>query len=200
MEAGGANISAAQFNSQGDVNFNPSIGYSYSFDNYKQIRVEQRNRSNFEIILANYDASGGDPYQNSHGEPVYTMEEFINANQGLTRNEIINQRQDRSKTFLSSQPGGPNMRYVINPHDGRVIDMRHMLVVGKSPAAVGNLLEVGQWIRGQASGMDRQDFYSNGVGYQFYRQYSPLQNVFLPKTFTNQINNFFSNPRIIINW
>jgi hypothetical protein len=43
--------------------------------------------------------------------------------------------------------------------------MRHMLVVGKQPAAVGNLLEVFQWSTGQASRMDSQDFYSNGVGY-----------------------------------
>jgi|GEM_PF-5891316 len=90
---------------------------------------------------------------NKHGEPVYTMDEFIQANKGLTRNEIINQRQDRSKTFLGSQAGGPNMRYVINPHDGRVLDMRHMLIVGNRPPAVGNLLEGFQCITVQASGM-----------------------------------------------
>jgi hypothetical protein len=143
---------------------------------------------------------GGDPYQNGHGETIYTMDQFINANKSLTRSEIINQRQDRSKTFLGSQPGGPNMRYVVNPHDGRVLDMRHMLVVGKQPVAVGNLLEVFQWGTGQASGMDRQDFYSNGVGYQFYMQYSGLQNLFYPNTFTDQMRNFFYNPRVIYNW
>jgi RHS repeat-associated protein len=143
---------------------------------------------------------GVDPYQNGHGETIYTMDQFINANKGLTRSEIINQRQDRSKTFLGSQPGGPNMRYVVNPHDGRVLDMRHMLVVGKQPVAVGNLLEVFQWGTGQASGMDRQDFYSNGVGYQFYMQYSGLQNLFYPNTFTDQMRNFFYNPRVIYNW
>lgn len=142
-----------------------------------------------------------DPYFNGHGETIYTMDQFLDANKGLTRIEIINQRQDRSKSFLSSQPGGPNMRYVVNPHDGRVLDMRHMLVVGKYPVAVGNLLEVYQWTRGQASGMDRQDFYSNGVGYQFYRQYSGgLQNLFYPSTFTDQMRKFFYGPRVNINW
>jgi hypothetical protein len=143
---------------------------------------------------------GGDSYQNGHGETIYTMDQFLSANKGLTRSEIINQRQDRSKTFLGSQPGGPNMRYVVNPHDGRVLDMRHMLVVGKQPAAVGNLLEVFQWSIGQASGMDPQDFYSNGVGYQFYMQYSGIQNLFYPSTFTDQMRNFFYSPRVIYNW
>jgi len=45
------------------------------------------------------------------------------------------------------------MRYVINPHDGRVLDMRHMLIVGNRPPAVGNLLEGFQCITVQASGM-----------------------------------------------
>jgi RHS repeat-associated protein len=141
-----------------------------------------------------------DPYMKSHGEQVYTMDQFIQENKGLTRNEIINQRQDRSKTFLGSQAGGPNMRYVINPHDGRVIDMRHMLIVGNSPVAVGNLLEVFQWTMKQASGMDPQDFYSNGVGYQFYMQSSTLQRLISPTTFTDQLNSFFKNQKVIYNW
>lgn len=107
------------------------------------------------------------------------MEEFITTNSGLSRSEIINQREDRS-WLLGSQPGGPNMRYVRNPHDGKVIDMRHMLVVGKYPAAIGNILEAYQWLDGQASGMDRQDFYSNSVGYQFYMQYNSFQNAIAP--------------------
>lgn len=144
--------------------------------------------------------SGGslDPYQNSHGEQIYTMDEFIMANSGLSRSQIINQREDRS-WLISSQPGGSNMRYVRNPHDGRVIDMRHMLIVGKYPAVIGNIIETYQWLDGQASGMDRQDFYSNGVGYQFNMQYNWLQNVIDPKTFTDQLNRFFSNPPLYIN-
>lgn len=78
--------------------------------------------------------------------------------------------------------------------------MADMLVVGKQPVAVGNLLEVFQWGTGQASGMDPQDFYSNGVGYQFYMQSSSLQRLIAPTTFTDQLNSFFSNPRVIYNW
>lgn len=143
---------------------------------------------------------GDDPYQNSHGEPVYTMAEFLEANKGLTRKEIINQRKDQSTTGLNSQPGGPFMRYVINPHDGRVLDMRHMLVVGNYPSIVGNLVEVGQWVNGQVSGMDRQDFYSNRVGYEFYRQDIGLLNIIAPRTFTEQLGFYFNNPRRVINW
>lgn len=30
-------------------------------------------------------SNDGDPYQNSHGEKVYTMVEFLAANEGLSR-------------------------------------------------------------------------------------------------------------------
>lgn len=92
------------------------------------------------------------------------------------------------------------MRYVINPHDGRVLDMRHMLVIGKYPSSAGNLLEIGQWAAGQASGMDRQDFYSNRVGYEYYRQDYGLLNLFAPRSFTKQLGYYFNNPRRVIYW
>jgi len=98
--------------------------------------------------------------------------------------------------FLPARIANPRQRGIVNPRQRG----GHMLVVGKQPVAGGNLLEVFQWGRGQASGMDRQDFYSNGVGYQFYMQYSGLQNLFYPNTFTNQMRNFFYNPRVIYNW
>jgi hypothetical protein len=41
---------------------------------------------------------------------------------------------------------------------------------------------------------------SNGVGYQFYMQYSGIQNLFYPSTFTDQMRNFFYSPRVIYNW
>ena len=125
----------------------------------------------------------------------------ISANKGLTRSQIINQMDNRSKTFLNSQQGGPSMRYVTNPHDGKVLDMRHMLIIGNLPPAVGNLVEVGQWMRGKASGMNPQDFNSNGVGYQFYMQFnSGLQDFFFPNTFTNRLELFFNSPRKIFNY
>ncbi|MDD2412121.1 MAG: hypothetical protein RBS19_02990 [Bacteroidales bacterium] len=179
----------------------------YSYNELRQIVQNNANSNSFfssfssgagtlrvegEVGRGNASNNGGsDPYMNSHGEPVYTMNEFINTNQGLTRNEIINQRQDRSKTFLGSQTGGPNMRYVKNPHDGKVLDMRHMLIVGNRPPIVGNLLEGFQWITGQASGMDPQDFYSNGVGYQFYMQSNVIQRLIAPTSFTDQLNSTF---------
>ena len=143
---------------------------------------------------------GSDPYQNGHGETIYTMDQFLNANINLTRNEIINQRQDRSITIIDSQPGGPDMRYVVNPNDGRVLDMRHMLVVGRQPVAAGILLEVFQWGLGNVSGMDPQDFYSNGVGYQFYMLNNSFINLIKPSTFTDQMRTFFNNPRTTYCW
>ena len=141
-----------------------------------------------------------DPYQNSDGKPIYTMREFIEANRGLTRNEIINQEKDRSKTFLKSQKGGPTMRYVRNPHDGLVIDMRHMLIVGKHTTMVGNLVEFLQWIVRDDSGMNPQDFYSNGVGNQFYMQFDYKLDSSDPQTFTDQLYRFFFNPKVFVFW
>lgn len=149
------------------------------------------------------DASfgGNDPYQYYGSQDrAYTIDEFIKANKGLTRNEIINQLDNRSKTFMNSQQGGPSMRYVINPHDGKVLDMRHMLIIGKNPPVVGNLVEIGQWITGQASGMNPQDFYSNSVGYQFYLRTSSLQRLIAPRAFSDQLHNFFFSPRVIMIW
>jgi hypothetical protein len=111
-----ANISSVQVNSQGEYSLDPSISYSYSIDNSKQIRVEQRNRSNFEAIieLANYDASNdgerpdADGYitffearywwRNGHGKPL-----FVDISQ-------INLGRISSKNF----PDGPGSSIVYN--------------------------------------------------------------------------------------
>jgi hypothetical protein len=153
----------------------------------------------FGEVVSAANGVGKDPYLNSCGEPIYTMNEFIQANKGLTRNEIINQRKDRSNTFFDSQPGGAYMRYVVNPHDGRVLDMRQVLIIGYLQIKVGFFVEVFQWTTRQASNMDSQDFYSNGLGYQFYMQSSDLQRLIAPTIFSDQLNIFFYKPKVIYN-
>ncbi len=145
-------------------------------------------------------ASKRDPNYIGDQERAYTMPEFLCKYDGKSRKQIINDLEDKSKTFLHSQPGGFGYRYVVNPHDGRILDMRHMLVVGKQPVIMGNLVEIGQLIFDPSIALSRQDWYSNGVGYQFYRQSSSLQRLIAPTTFTDQLNSFFSNPRVIYNW
>ena len=68
-------------------------------------------------------------------------------------------------------PGGPdlNFRYVFDPLNPRaVLDMRHVLVVGKAGPIFGNLAEVGQLVIDSSSAFQRQDFYSNKIGYRFF--------------------------------
>jgi hypothetical protein len=106
-----------------------------------------------------------------HFDEAVTLEEWVRNNDGFNREEIINQRSDRSQSPLSSQKGGPRLRYVFNPQSGNIIDMRHMLIMGNNGPLIGNLVEVGQSLKGLKSGMNAQDFYSNKLGYRFYRGY-----------------------------
>lgn len=92
--------------------------------------------------------------------------------------------KNRSVTPLNSQQGGPELRYVFHPRTGNVIDMRHMLIVGNNGPLIGNFVEIGQYIAGLPSGMNRQDFYSNSLGYGFYRVYNDS---------AVQLYRFFSN-------
>jgi len=69
-------------------------------------------------------------------------------------------------------PGGPKFRYVINPVDGNVMDMRHVAIVGYQLGDVGGrLVEHIQWATGDPtkSAYDPQDFYSNRIGNYFER-------------------------------
>jgi uncharacterized protein RhaS with RHS repeats len=103
-----------------------------------------------------------DPKKRSHGQTVYTVDQFKEYNEGRSYQDIINQRQ-KSGGFA----GGPLMRYVLNPDDGNIMDMRHVLVVGYQVGnAGGAALEIFQSMREgtRASAFDAQDYYSNSIG------------------------------------
>ena len=115
---------------------------------------------------------GQDPWvnenklKNSDGQRVYTLQEFVEYNEGLSYEDIINQRPKSS-----GQAGGPLMRYVINPKDGNLMDMRHVLVVGYGKGMiVGHTVEFFQLFTPQTypSAMNPQDFYSNRIGTDFH--------------------------------
>ena len=123
-----------------------------------------KDNADSEGILQNKDL------QNTHGEKLYSLEEFLKFNQGKTYKEIINQRAKSS-----GLPGGPEMRYVKNPLDGNVMDMRHVLVVGFKGTSIGGLIvENLQYLtyRTRPSAYDKQDYYSNNIGSSFYNFYS----------------------------
>ncbi len=108
----------------------------------------------------------------SQGEQLSSLGDFTAANDGLTFNQVITQRKDRSKTSLGSQPGGPDIRYIQDPiNPSAVIDLRHMLYIGSKGPYVGNSVELLQALGGQKSAGDFQDAYSNFLGYQFHNAY-----------------------------
>src|SRR5690606_26822306 len=83
-----------------------------------------------------------DPKKSSSGERVYSLEEFAEYNKGLSYKEIINQRPEHG-----GGAGGPELRYVKNPIDGNIMDMRHVLVVGYGYGiAIGRVVEAAQWL------------------------------------------------------
>jgi len=113
---------------------------------------------------------GQDPYQKSQGEVIYTWCEFREANQGLTAEEIMNQRPGQLPLLgIIPRPGGPKMRYVIEPITQKVMDMRHVIGVGymygELAGAIFELLDP------SPSRMDLQDFWSNRLGDDFGYHY-----------------------------
>jgi hypothetical protein len=90
----------------------------------------------------------------------------------------------------------PKFRYVINPaNPNEVLDMRHFLVVGPQGEGVGLLVETLQLISDRNSASDSQDFLSNAMGNDFYRNYYnkykdmfPINQI-LEKYFKNLENN-----------
>ncbi|AZJ33789.1 hypothetical protein D6200_14930 [Tenacibaculum mesophilum] len=76
--------------------------------------------------------------------------------------------------WKQGQPLGPigEWRYILNPIDGNVMDMRHVVVVGYGYGeSIGNLVEHVQNIHSSTRGSayDPQDYYSNKIGAYFYQ-------------------------------
>lgn len=141
-----------------------------------------------------------DPYQDDHGLEVFTLEQFLEENRGKSYFEIINQRPKRD-----GMPGGPKMRMVRNPNDDKIMDMRHVMVVGYGAAALtgsnyitGNIIGLGieivQWFGpwfgkdSRGSAFDKQDFYSNNIGANFCSYYLPYRYLFSDDWTTSFVN------------
>lgn len=118
-------------------------------------------------LVAHNNISYDDPVFLSRLDPkdkVFTMEQFLWGNQGLNFMSIILQR----KTQYMIVPGGPEMRYVINPNDNTIMDMRHVMVVGSLVGTgIGSLLEKAQQFFNKSSALNPMDYYSNQIGKDF---------------------------------
>lgn len=103
----------------------------------------------------------------SHGEKVYTLEEWYNVYEDNSYTEITTEAG-----YKQGLPAGPKMRYVRNPIDGNIMDMRHVSVVGYGMGnTAGDMVENIQYATGDPSNSayDIQDYYSNKIGAYFYQ-------------------------------
>ncbi|WP_211571766.1 hypothetical protein, partial [Microcystis aeruginosa] len=117
---------------------------------------------------------GGDPktkkykgsLKSSYGEKVYTLEEWYRAYADSSYFEITT-----DAGYKQGLPAGPKMRYVRNPIDGNVMDMRHVTVIGYNMLEfLGDAVEIIQYGTGDYSNSayNIQDYYSNKIGSYFY--------------------------------
>ncbi|WP_339881300.1 hypothetical protein [uncultured Algoriphagus sp.] len=109
----------------------------------------------------------------SEGEKLHTIDDFVSKNSGKVLRRIINQRPAQKILGISLASGGPFIRYFRDPQNPSVvIDLRHVLIVGSYWKWVGNLIERGQSAGGkEKTAFDKQDYFSNNLGYEFTNQY-----------------------------
>ena len=114
------------------------------------------------------NGNGGGLQQNRKN--AVTLTEWINAYKYFSQKDIALER-GKDKYGL---PLGPSIRFVINPYDNNVMDMRHVVVVGYGMGEVNGLgAEIIQYIAGlfgkdpTNSAFNEQDKYSNNIGDSF---------------------------------
>lgn len=109
-------------------------------------------------------------YTTPGGEPARTVAEWAAHYHGKTWMQIAGEMPRATYLFGLVQPEGgpvPEWRYV-KLNNGRILDMRHVLVVGmKYGRLMGVLVELGQYIFDPTSANHKQDYYSNAVGEKF---------------------------------
>jgi hypothetical protein len=112
--------------------------------------------------------------KNTHGGRDKGIIDFRNRYYLVTYENIIMERGNVSITGLGSQAGGPSLdyRYIQDPlNPSLIIDLRHLLVIGKFGRAVGESVEFLQYLAQYESAFDDQDYYSNELGYSFFHHY-----------------------------
>ncbi|MGG5577561.1 RHS repeat domain-containing protein [Myroides sp. C15-4] len=130
----------------------------------------------FYVSLLNHTAhkmtaDGGDqedPLKKHSSNVKHSLEEWAERYKDMSWKEIATEAG-----WKQGQPLGPKAewRYVQAP-DGKVMDMRHVVIVGYGYGeSVGNLIEHIQNIHSstRASAFDPQDYYSNRVGAYYYQ-------------------------------
>jgi hypothetical protein len=113
----------------------------------------------------------GDTNLRQFSEDAIPLNTWVERYKNMSFNDIITQEPNSM-----GLPGGPSDRYVINPYDGNVMDMRHVMVVGfKTGVGIGSMVEnlqyAGPWVGANTRGSayNAQDYYSNSLGANYYK-------------------------------
>ena len=108
-----------------------------------------------------------------HMDEAIPFDEWVQNNLDKTQEDLALERGYDDLWF--PQPQGPIERYVINPYDGHVMDMRHVIVVGYGMGQIAGLgAEAVQGVGALAgkdpkgSAFNTQDKYSNEIGAAFF--------------------------------
>jgi len=136
--------------------------------------------------------------RNTHNGVDIDLWDFREKYYLIDYDDIIREMGDVSITNWGSQAGGPaaDYRYVRDPLNPRlIIDMRHLLVVGRHGPAFGNSVEFAQWLAKNESGFDDQDFYSNELGYSFFEHYGEAINN-TPEYTADWLITFLNDPKL----
>lgn len=118
--------------------------------------------------------TGGDPLKENLGKAI-PLDEWAERYEGQSYFKIITEAG-----WKDGMPLGPKARYVINPRDNNVMDMRHVMVVGFGLGnPFGDIIEFGQSLipSKRPSAYNPQDYYSNDIGNSFawfYFQYASV--------------------------
>ena len=106
-----------------------------------------------------------------HSDEAMDLDTWVERNEYKSQEELALEK-DKDPFGL---PLGPEDRYVINPFDGHVMDMRHVIVVGYGmgePAGYGaEVIQKGAGALGKdptGSAFNPQDRYSNNIGARFF--------------------------------
>ena len=100
-----------------------------------------------------------------HFDIAVSLSEWVESYQHHRYEDIITEAG-----WKDGQPLGPKKRFVVNPNDGNVMDMRHVSVIGYGYGhPFGHLIEFLQSISEETrpSAYDPQDYYSNRIGDSF---------------------------------
>lgn len=163
-------------------------------------------------MIKNGQARINSLYITPGGVPAHTPEVWAKHYEGKTWNQIVSEsKRQKYLGGLLIFNGGPNKdwRYVVL-RDGRILDMRHVLVVGmktivglKVGKQLGAVGEVGQYVFAPGSANQSHDYFSNAVGSEFLkylegktinysgsstREFGNSQETGLSRLFSNFIN------------